>query len=214
MLAGIFSSRVTTAKSEVLLIPQTCGFWRSGAKTLTGENTWIDAVAVAGQQQSEFLTASEFTVRCNNASGSLTNQDCLPYGRKAVEWTVDYSDQCPFATEMCAGNVTAVFDSGFLDSRLDFGINAPADEAVQYRKVWKCSPLETRGFVSEWLNASQLASTDDIEHLGETGEKFLEFFYGRNTEAGSHATSVYGNESFGYLASSPWWTLPSPYLLE
>ena len=209
-IASIFSSWVTTVKSEVLVSPQTCGYW---SETDSNSHPWVDATVVATQTHSDFQTASELVERCNNATGTLTNVDCLPYGAKILEWTTTYSDKCPFAAEMCATNVTAIFDSGFMDSRLDFGINSRANEASQYRRVWTCSPLETEGFVSEWMNDTQLASKDQIEHLGEPGEKWLAFYYGRSY-APSEATIVYGNESFGYMASSPWWSLPAQYLLE
>ncbi|KAF9641034.1 hypothetical protein BFW01_g12840 [Lasiodiplodia theobromae] len=72
---------------------------------------------------------------------------CNAFIKADIPTMIDTNASCPFGDDICMqeyGNI--VFDTGYLDSHLEFGINAPPNERVQFRRVSSCAPIKTDGY--------------------------------------------------------------------
>jgi hypothetical protein len=90
VIAGIFSSYITSANSEVLLRGQICGVWPdvylSGADYSTEAET-EERTDYLANLRSNLLKSSAFAATCyNQSSTSYAVDACLPYGRRQVNW--------------------------------------------------------------------------------------------------------------------------------
>lgn len=75
-----------------------------------------------------------------------TWQDCstFPASKLALAQT---NTSCPVGAEICTAP-SIKLDTGFMDSDLSFGLNAPPPNRVKYRKVTNCAPIEVSKFPS------------------------------------------------------------------
>lgn len=106
---------------------------------------------------------------------------CRSYIHPRVELSRSFIE-CPFAADICLKNITNAlkFDSGFLDSNDDFGLNAPLQDRVQIRRVATGIPLTLTDHVR--------VSPSDIPILNISmgrpvlpGEQFWVYEYGEAT---------------------------------
>ena len=207
--AGIFSSQVASAQPEVLLRGSNCGTWSSRLNYLSptfnpSPSEWISDIADA---HNVFITSSRFTASCYNQS-STSLEGCLPYGRRKLTWSKDTA-ACPFDKSMCIDNAAVTFDTGYLDTHLDLGINTPSEYRVQFRGISTCAPITTKGFASDWLNSTQAdlpASSD-----ATPDELFLEFYYGKSPAQNVTPTFFFSNSTFVYAGDDS--VTPNMYLL-
>lgn len=133
--ASIFSSRITVG-NEVLLSGGNCG-WLDILHI--NENTSIEAVQldIAGSAQ-----ASDYYSR----QCSLDSSSCSTFVRPHLHVAIDEDTSCPFGNICSSKDMGLLLDTGYLDSHTDLGLNAPASQRLQYRRVLHCSPLQTEGF--------------------------------------------------------------------
>jgi hypothetical protein len=156
-LAGLFSSRVTGASSnEVLLQSTNCGNWNDASQADFGDVNYTDTDAVTAifRYQHHLGTLSDqgvaYARSCYNASGGDKERvECTGYANPAINWTSTLNDPCPFAEGVCVASPIGALqlDTGMLDSHNDLGINAPKGKRLAYRRLTTCAPVRTEGFL-------------------------------------------------------------------
>ena len=145
-IAGIFSSRVATANSDVLLKSSLCGgFPRTNSTPLSDQdwNTYIDDLRAYDKEI--LVRSASYALNCY---GLLNQDSCPPLGRRWFNWTTSMDIPCPFESSMCINNTAIRMDTGFMDTYLDFGINTKKNDRSSYRMVTDCAPITTQGFQS------------------------------------------------------------------
>jgi hypothetical protein len=139
-LASIFSSRITVG-TDVLLSEGNCGWLGASAVDL---GTGLDAL------QSEFFGSARssdiYSRQCS--SGSPDSSNCNTLVKPQLQINVDSKTSCPFGNICRSENMSLLLDTGYLDTHIDFGLNAPSNQRLQYRRILRCSPLKTEGFSS------------------------------------------------------------------
>lgn len=216
--AGILASRVTSAKSEVLLRSDTCGFWR-----FIGNHNWVnqpkDVVRFEANVNAQAIRASQFVAECYNST-SLAN--CNTYGRRLLRYNVSTHTDCPFDPVMCSQDTVIKLDTGFVDSLYDLGVNSKPSDRVEFRKITECTPVTTDGFTQTYTSqnlskeiAESFAGLENIE-----GGAFTAFYYGRDLVLDQEPTFVFDNHTFDmnnyawgarYISS---WVKPHPSLRD
>lgn len=152
--AGIFSSSIlmsTPAGNEVLIDSKHCGYTLSPARTQPG--FWYSDMFLAERVNN----AANHAQRCysNNSDNDL---GCGGFATNRLPSTVNVTASCPFSNEMCRNISTNIrFDTGYIDSHDDFGLNTPPDKRIKWRSILHCAPLVTKGFTSQ-RNVSSLGS--------------------------------------------------------
>lgn len=201
--AGIFVSKVTaTGKNEVLLRGHTCGIWQNPASW----NEYSSGTVADLLENDEWVAynfgsstaAATFSRQCYNttaADSALAN--CNAYAPSLLIWDVEETS-CPFDEKMCQNGTTIRLDSGLLDSLHDFGVNAPHHDRIKYRRVVECSPLTRDGYVTDFLNASQVHAslgpqTSDLLSGPQEGIIFQEYQYGSSLTFNMSSTYVWNN---------------------
>ena len=147
-VAGIFSSEISTAIGDEVLIASTdCGI------VLMQGGTSHELMVATFKSDSVFASsAANYAQQCYSTVGlpsSSTMFDCNTFATDRLPVTVDTDAPCPFNETMCRSKSNIRLDTGYLDSNEHFGINAPPDERVLFRQVYTCAPLETKGYTED-----------------------------------------------------------------
>lgn len=206
-IAGIFSSRLSSADSEVLLLPGSrCGMlsveslqdWRQSTnETHESYQDWSIKGSMRDSNYIQLIHQSHVYVsQCYNSTLNDPNQPCLPYGRSRITWNTTRNVACPYDDEMCIANAIN-FDTGFLRSDTHFGINTKKNH-VEYRKVMTCAPITTKGYVAGYFNASEMNETAGLGDTAYTDETFLTYSYGQGVFFTDNTTYAFSNYSFDY----------------
>lgn len=135
--ASIFSSRITVG-TEVLLYEGDCG--------------WLDKSRISQNISFEALGSDLFhTGRSSDTYSRQCSSDpsnCNTFVRPQLRVNVNRNTSCPFGNICSSKDMSLLLDTGYLDTHIDFGLNAPAGQRLQYRRLLHCSPLKTEGFKS------------------------------------------------------------------
>ena len=201
--AGIYSSKIATTNSEVLLVPnESCGLWRYPSLKRWDESKdswqsynlqrisyWANTFELAKQTHVQVS-------QCYNSTHANPNNLCLPYGKSRISWSTNYDIPCPFEERLCIADAIQ-FDSGFLNSRDHLGINT--QDHIEYRRVLTCAPITTDGYVSDYVNSTGLNASEDALTQQSTfdGETFLKYNYGQNGYFNDNTTFAYSNFTWG-----------------
>ena len=226
-VAGIFSAKVTTTSSEVLLRSEDCG--TLDHKQHDAYNTSENMLPYQYIIQ-DTLTSSMYISVCSLRGQGSSPINCEPYTRRSPRWTLTKQRDCPFADGMCYGGITRIangivyrdedvavhLDSGPIDSTLDLGINARPKDRITLRKSLTCAPIRTTGF-------NRTLSGDETSELGslwvgsnDTSGQPQAFYYGKDFALNlgitmTNATLVFNPATL--LASSSWTPASPPYSL-
>jgi len=209
LVAGIFSSRVTSTRSDVLLLPQACGYWpEDNGMVDSNHQEWMsNALQFSGQfvrNAADSLLLSEY---CYGEAYSSQAKSCDSPGRQFVNSTSNVSEGCPFGDIPCAATQALNLDSGLVDSQIHLGINTPPADRLAYRKQMTCSPLDVDKFTRryDWRNVSRLFNNSDVspgnvfglydEYLNWGNASHYEaYFLGRQTaDTGYNATYIWNS---------------------
>lgn len=201
-VAGIFSSRIASTNSEVLLSSTSaCGFWQYPYYALFDANR--ETLHGYTIQRREFFSNADQLIKKSHAymaqcHGMAATQDeanefCLPYGRSRISWSTDTHAACPFDDDMCLTEAIQ-FDSGFLNSYTHFGVNERHDR-VEYRRIMTCAPITTEGHVSGYVDT--LNYTEGYGTAPFEDETFLKYSYGQSVLFNDNTTFAYSNLSWG-----------------
>jgi len=210
--AGILSSQVCSSGTEVLLRNSNCRTWPSRLnRTLQNAPKLGEDISSAADAHANSITALNFASSCYGNSSS-TLPGCLPYGRRLLTWSNNTSISCPFDPSMCADNTAVEFDSGYVDSHLDLGINTPLEDRMKFRVTLTCAPITVRGFRSEVLNMTQAHNPTEGQVSRDANQVFVEYYYGKSPMASNpNSTFIWSNYSSLIVDNSATMT---PYILR
>jgi hypothetical protein len=143
-VAGGFSSSISTSTGdEVLLSGANCGIFIAD-----GTQTWL--VAANSLTATKMNNAANYAQQCYNTtnSGAL---DCNKFVINHLpEATLDKAAQCPFDSSICQTERSNIrLDTGYIDSHEHLGLNAPADQRIEWRYVLQCAPLQTENYTTK-----------------------------------------------------------------
>lgn len=200
-VAGIFSSKVASNNSEVMLVPvENCGAWHYPYWLAYDNTTFFSDYNI--QRISHWANTNElarqthvYVSQCFNSSGDHSPNACLPYGSSPLAWTTTLNTTCPFDDDMCIAPGIS-FDSGFLSTRTHLGINTR--DHIEYRRVLTCAPITTEGYVSGYVNVTELdINYDNAQQNTFEGETWLKYMYGNNYYFNGNTTFAYSNFTWG-----------------
>jgi len=131
---------------------------------------------------------TERTVRCSFiAHPASASSDCNTFVKSQIQTNFYGNTSCPFGNICSLENMSLLLDTGYLDTHSDFGLNAPTNQRLQYRKLIRCSPLKTRGF----------SSTQNIAG----NRTYTRYHYGR--QQNKNYTSDYTSDNMWYDGATP-----------
>lgn len=197
-VAGIFSSKIASNNSEVLLVPiQTCGIWPYPWSDVPNPDipSWQDWSIQRLSYWSNFFAlmreSHTYVAQCYNSSIDEPTEACLPHGKNRISWTTNTMVKCPFE-DMCVADAIQ-FDTGFLSSQNHFGINVKDD--IEYRRVMTCAPIKTDGYVTDYV--SELDLSENADQVVLEGDTWLKYTYGGSYYFNDNTTYAYSNFSWG-----------------
>jgi hypothetical protein len=192
-IAGLFSSRVADTADEALVRANgICGWYNislaqnSGISSVISDNlaNSLDSLIVAGRTSvAEARTyARTCYPRIDGFDPDTSSASCSSTVESFLKSTVNYSAPCPFAPNACEGAATS-FDSGWIDSHTNLGINSAPQDRVQIRRVTTCVPVPAEEkYSGDWFESSQVP-----------GLQFKPYFLGPSLSGGQ---SVLPNATF------------------
>lgn len=201
-VAGILSSRISSTDSEVLLVPEACGNWpypylsQFNPATDSIQDYEVEYIQYATNFNQLAQKSHVYVSECYNSGPNNQSEACLPYGRSRIAWSTNNRTACPFDEDMCIADAVQ-FDSGFLDSQTHLGINT-RDNRIQYRRVMTCAPITTEGYVSGYVNISELNIKPDFAIGIADGDAWLKYSYGQNVVFTDNTTFAFSNLSWDY----------------
>jgi hypothetical protein len=174
--------------------------------------------------QQSYLTMTleasrEYVLNCIQETQSLP--ECNAFKSPQLNWT-SKSTLCPF-NELCLGPTDGALymETGLLDSRNDFGINANDKDRVEVRRNATCIPITTEGYNTNGTSRFGPADSLPIDNAEVSGMAFnyTALFYGPTYEnitgagladpALRNITYIYTN--FRDIATEFWNYERSPY---
>lgn len=217
--AGIFSTRVVSPHSDVLLRGSTCGLWQVDFNS-SSSGYLLEQARYGQWLKSNWRAGEKFVDNCYDFDSGVKNltSDCLAAGKGLIPWTVQ-NTSCPFEDHMCKDGKAVRLDSGPIDSLYALGINSSPKDRMTMRvvgwftyavilatdttQVHECAPLVTDGYFEDFTNPNQSVETaafaHAVTHYGrDPKDIYTGFLYGNSTEPSMNYTWVYyGNHSFG-----------------
>ncbi|KAJ5153401.1 uncharacterized protein N7482_009879 [Penicillium canariense] len=191
-LSGLFTSYISKlASASTLTLSSDCGGFE------------VDVVAgvispLITKGLLDTYDAATYVRQCYQ--GDPNGPTCRTFPRPYLPFTTNSNTSCPFGDNMCAYNNQSAFqmDTGLLDSHKDFGINAPPEERLKFRRVCTCAPIH---------HGAALATVTNDSTFGEV----IYVNAGSQPALGDNYTFVYtpapNSDSFGYtLDDDPWMT--------
>ncbi|KAH8898663.1 hypothetical protein GQ53DRAFT_358234, partial [Thozetella sp. PMI_491] len=144
--ASGFSSRISTGiGNEILLQGAGCGLPNrdatAGPANVTGVNL-INAYRARLVRDAE-----NYARQCYSPAGQGSGIfDCDRFVVNQLPISINENAPCPFDSDVCRSNTSnLLLDTGYLDSHVHLGLNAPPDERILFRHVYHCAPLKTEG---------------------------------------------------------------------
>ncbi|KAI3317212.1 hypothetical protein HD806DRAFT_541470 [Xylariaceae sp. AK1471] len=191
-IIGGFSSRIATSDNEVLIESARCGYLYGGK--VSDEQEYYNVVSYMAKKTNN---AANYAEQCySDAAGQF---DCDNYVVQRINSSVDMNATCPFDSRICLNNGANIrIDSGYINSHILLGLNAPTTERILWRNVLHCAPLATNGFTSQ---DSQSLTNDTLFHYGNytslTGN--TDYVYRVHDLASQYGPALSGNGSLSYL---------------
>jgi hypothetical protein len=192
-VAGIFSSEVTKAAGDAVLIrSENCGNW-------TLNNTSV-IFALYHKTLNDTFTAAGYARACYGSQSDTLQ--CNQYNKQRITYTMNRNDTCPFAAGMCLYSDTAALsiDTGNISSHDDLGINTQEKDRITYRRKTTCAPIIDEGYITS-LNYTDAVKIKDLGYFeGQHGDTLD--FYNFGPSGGSNFTYFYNRHAattgFGY----------------
>lgn len=142
-VAGGYSSQISTvAGDEVLLKGDHCSILDLGPSS-----NYSTSTRYIKRESERIMDAANYAQQCYSVS-SLGLMGCDRFVVQNIPTAVkDCKAACPFPSNICRFNDTNIqLDTGFVDSTIHFGWNAPDNQRFSWRNVLTCAPLKTDGF--------------------------------------------------------------------
>lgn len=163
-VAGIFSSKIATSTgTEVLVSSEHCGYMDEVHSTAT---QYLTILAPYGRKRA--TDSDNYAQNCYTNTSSP--EGCRMYVKKQLPWTSNRNASCPFPKEICKNEYNNLeLDTGFIDSNDHLGINAPPDQRMGYRTVFRCAPLAVDNYTTNVsVRRDELEATLTRFHMGPT----------------------------------------------
>jgi hypothetical protein len=179
--ASILQARIATKVYNVNLVKlrnQNCGF----VDQIDG--TIATAAQLGGKKANDTRAARTYASQCYNQNVGALGCTLMPV--QYLNYTTNVDTACPFkpASRCSAGiNGAVSFDTGYINSHTDLGINARNDKRLEVRIVRTCSVLHTGDLVTEIPDASTVA------------DLFLSYSLGYTTAIGDNTTFSYSTKT-------------------
>jgi hypothetical protein len=186
-LAGVFSSTVVTAGKAALSRSPYCGVLSpSYLQSLGNVGTSIvnqRNLDMQAKSQDDTQLSQEYVQTCYNVTNPPLS--CSPYAKRQLSWTTSRNVACPFDSAVCHPSVSAVsFDTGYIDSSDDLGLNAQAKDRISYRRLTTCVPLNDKAYITSYRNVSSESGGPNLEAV--------DAYYGPSYDADRNATYSFG----------------------
>ncbi|KAI9788688.1 MAG: hypothetical protein M1816_006739 [Peltula sp. TS41687] len=110
--------------------------------TMTDKNYWDTYRPYLAQRT---MSSMSYAERCYTNTNTIF-QECSVFPKKRLSWTSERDAGCPFPgqNKTCLSNSGNIrFDTGYINSHYDLGINSPPEDRFLYRGVHECAPLHT-----------------------------------------------------------------------
>ena len=211
LAAGTFSNNLVDAGAAVLSRSQHCGVINETYASLASEmdtssletiSLWLKSFNKLNQ---DILLSLEYARECYQDQGSGTlPSSCSTFPTPYLKYNATILDSfCPFEPKMChKQSRTLQFDTGFIDSHLDLGINAPADERLSFRRVTTCAVLNDTGYVFDVETPANSTSNTLAQNTTDV-------FYGESLIQGTNFTYSYSDSRPLYVTQfTPQGTIP------
>jgi hypothetical protein len=166
--AGVLVAEVASKNYQdvvVLAEPYACGFLQGPNNLTEGVTSSIESKLI-----NDTLAARTYARTFYGGEQSVVKMRST-FPRVRLPYSVDTQEDCPFSGRTtCLGvNNTVVdeamaIDTGHLDSHNDFGINAPSDERITFRKRVTCSPIQGGELISD-----PVVQAINLTYSGRTG---------------------------------------------
>ena len=179
--ASVLQARIATKAYNVNLVKlrnQNCGF----VDQIDG--TIATAAQFGGKKANDTRAARTYASQCYNQNLGALGCTLMPV--QYLNYTTNMDTPCPFkpATRCSTGiNGAVSFDTGYIESHRDLGINARNDKRLETRIVRACSPLHTGDLVTETPDSSTVA------------DLFLSYSLGYTTAIGDDTTFLYSTKT-------------------
>ena len=166
MVAGTLASTATNAGPTVLSRSPYCGTLNASYIAEAGEginpNAFGLSLEFTAKKEREIQLSQEYARECYNLSESDSlSSSCGVLQQPRFNWT-QTNVACPFAAQICGDSGTIAFDTGLINSRDDFGINAVLSDQLSYRRVTTCTVLNDTSYVSGWNDESTNVSSQPL----------------------------------------------------
>jgi hypothetical protein len=209
--AGIFSSPLVNAGDAVLSRSPFCGTFKTtyfdsmGSHAKPGMPDHLENEYYA-HYQTRCQQSQEYAGSCYSNSESLVK--CNSMATTQLSWNTTTQYVCPFDSSVCLASVPSVtYDTGFLSSHKDLGLNAQEQDRIWYRKRTTCTILNDARFVSDWKNVSATADSP--------AKRVVDAYYGPNPLADRNATYSYSEwdqyYSFDQYSDTNPYQINAPY---
>jgi hypothetical protein len=186
-LAGIFSTPLIHAGDAVLSRSPFCGKFSKtylaslGSHANTGMPGHLENEYYA-QYQIRYEQSQQYAESCYMKTETLASCDLL--SSLLLSWNTTTHNSCAFGSPVCLTATPSVtFDTGFLSSHEDLGLNAPEQDRIWYRKCTTCTVLNDAKFISNWKNISATADSP--------AKSVVDAYYGPSPLADRNATYSY-----------------------
>ncbi|KAH8900683.1 hypothetical protein GQ53DRAFT_815545 [Thozetella sp. PMI_491] len=145
IVAGGFSSTISSSIGDEVLVDG------SSCALISSPRNISEVYSISlPKQATEILNAANYAQQCYTTSGSGTF-DCKAFVVPRLPTKADYKAGCPFQPGICRSNESnIILDTGYLDSHLHLGLNAPEQERFSMRTRLHCAPLITEGYKSSY----------------------------------------------------------------
>lgn len=179
--ASILQARIATKAYNVNLVKlrnQNCGF----VDEIDG--TFASAAQFGGKKSNDTRAARTYASQCYNQNAGALGCTLMPV--QYLNYTTNVNTPCPFkpATRCVTGiNGAISFDTGYIESHTDLGINAPKDKRLEARIVRTCSVLHAGDLVTETRDNSTL------------NDLFLSYSLGYSATLGDNTTFLYSTKT-------------------
>jgi hypothetical protein len=159
--AGIAVSRWLRVESLVLGTGEKCGFVQQDLnfnQTLEGRQK-NNAYFVWGRRLGQETLS--YTKSCYSKQLPYEGA-CQSFQLASIPFT-HREVPCPFGSRLCALPTALEVDTGYLDSNTHFGINAPPENGVRFRKIITCAPtLANHNFATDWISERPLEADSNV----------------------------------------------------
>jgi hypothetical protein len=204
MVAGTFSSKLIDAGPSVLTRSPHCGVFNQSYLDIAGfgpnaesDDAFELSVGYISKVEHDVQLSLEYAQACYMAPPEwYVASGCDVLEKSRLNFTKKLEDACPFESGTCSGNSqTIIFDTGYVNSHSDLGINAKPHDRVLYRRVTKCSVLNETAHNTDFIPQDQ---DEDIAYAS----------YGPSVAHGTNETYSYSNFGDFFTPSTGSTTIP------